>query len=84
MKKYIYPENERYQFIVLDTLNGFSIEVLVVSTGDIAGLTPQVAAQLQVSLPDLYRLQSCTRPDAEAELDRLAALNGWTLIEERK
>jgi ABC-type Fe3+ transport system permease subunit len=55
--------------------------VLVVSTGDIVGLTRQVATQLLVSLPYDYRIQSGTLEAAEAELDRLAALNGWTAIE---
>lgn len=77
MKKYIDPENDRYQYQVLETLNGYSIEVLIVSTGDIAALTPAVAAQLLVALPKPYRLQSCKLENAEKELDRLAALNGW-------
>lgn len=77
MKKYIDPENDRYQYQVLETLNGYSIEVLIVSTGDIAALTPAIAAQLLVALPKPYRLQSCKCETAEKELDRLAALNGW-------
>lgn len=62
---------------MLETLNGYSIEVLIVSTGDIVALTPAIAAQLLVALPKPYRLQSCKRETAEKELDRLAALNGW-------
>lgn len=80
MKKYIDTDNQRYQYMVLDTLNGFSIQVLVVSTGDLAALTPQVASQLNVALPDGYRLQSCTREAAEEQLRQLAALNGWSEI----
>ena len=80
MTKYIDPENQRYQFMVLDTLNGYSLQVLVVSTGDIAALTPQVASQLNVTLPENYRLQCCTRNAAEKELSRVAQLNGWTQL----
>lgn len=80
MKKYIDTDNQRYQYMVLDTLNGFSIQVLVVSTGDLAALMPQVASQLNVALPDGYRLQSCTREAAEEQLRQLAALNGWSEI----
>ena len=81
MKRYIKEGDDRYRFLVRKTLNGFSIEVLVVPTGDIVGLTRQVATQLLVSLPDDYRIQSGTLEAAEAHLDRLAAINGWTAIE---
>lgn len=77
MKRYINPEDDRYVYHIQQTFNGYSIEVLIVSTGDIAALTPSVAAQLLVALPKPYRLQSCKRENAEKELDRLAALNGW-------
>lgn len=77
MKKYINPEDDRYVYHIQHTLNGFSIEVLIAPTGDIAALVPQVAAQLQVSLPDDYRIQSCTREEAEQRLGELAAHNGW-------
>lgn len=80
MKRYIDPENQRYQYQVVATLNGYSVEVLVVPSGDLAALTPQVASQLNVMLPDGYRLQSCALPSAEKELDRLAELNGWTEV----
>jgi hypothetical protein len=81
MKKYIDPENQRYQYQVVATLNGYSVEVLVVPSGDLAALTPQVASQLNVQLPDGYRLQSCKRENAEKELERLARLNGWTEVD---
>lgn len=81
MKKYIDTDNQRYQYMVLDTINGYSLQVLVVSSGDIAALTPQVASQLNVALPDSYRLQSCTREAAEEQLRQLAQLNGWSEIE---
>lgn len=82
MKKYIDIENQRYQYQVLNTLNGYSIEVLIVPNGDIVSLTPRVASQLNVTLPENYRLQSCTREAAESELARLAELNHWTEMKE--
>ena len=81
MKRYTKPDDDRYQFMVIHTLNGFSIEVLVVSTEDLAAVTPAVAAQLHITLPQSYRLQSCAEEDAEQQLDELAALNGWVAIE---
>ena len=80
MERYIDKETDRYQFMVRETLNGYSIEVLIVPTGDIVGLTPQVAAQLQIALPKPYRIQSCAEVDAEKQLDELAALNGWLTL----
>lgn len=81
MKRYTNPDSDRYQFMVRETLNGYSIEVLVVPTGDIIGLTPQVAAQMQIALTKPYRIQSCTHEAAEQQLDELAALNGWVALE---
>lgn len=77
MKKYTDPENDRYQYMVRRTLNGYSIEVLITTSGSLAALTPQVAAQLQVALPQDYRVQSCTERAAERQLDELAKQNGW-------
>ena len=82
MKRYINPEDDRYVFHIQQTLNGYSIEVLSVSTCDIAAVTPSIAARLQVALPKLYRVQSCTREAAEQQLDELAALNGWVALNE--
>ncbi len=81
MKRYIKPNDDRYQFMVIHTLNGYSIEVLVVSTEDLAAVTPTVAAQLHIQLPKSYRLQSCAEEDAEKQLDELASLNGWVPME---
>lgn len=81
MKKYIDPEDDRYVYHIQTTLNGYSIEVLIVSTGDIAAVTPAIAAKLQVTLPNLYHVQSCTREAAEQQLDELATLNGWVALE---
>ena len=82
MKRYIDPENQRYQYQALETLNGYSIEVLIVPSGDIVALTPKVAAQLNVTLPDNYRTQSGTRTKAEEELTRLAELNRWAELKD--
>lgn len=80
MKRYINPEDDRYVYHIQQTLNGYSIEVLIVSTNDIAAVTPSIAARLQVTLPSLYRVQSCTREAAEQQLDELATLNGWVAL----
>ena len=77
MNRYIKPNDDRYQFLVVTTLNGYSIEVLVVSTEALAAITPSVAAQLHIKLPETFRLQSCANEDAEKQLDELATLNGW-------
>ena len=82
MKKYIDMENQRYQYMVLNTLNGHSVEVLVVDHGDIAALTDTVAEQLNVRLPEDYRVQCTTREDAEVVLDTVAKLNGWLMVKE--
>lgn len=81
MNRYIKPNDDRYQFLVVTTLNGYSIEVLVVSTEALAAITPSVAAQLHIKLPETFRLQSCAKEDAEKQLDELAALNEWVAIE---
>lgn len=80
MTKYIDPENQRYQYMVCETLNGYSLQVLVVTSGDKAALTPTVASQLGLVLPDPYRMQSCTRQAAVKTLRELARLNGWAEI----
>lgn len=83
MKKYIDTENQRYQFQVINTVNGFSIEVFIVSTGDLAAITPSVAETLNIKLPDGFRAAwpSNRRDEAEKELTRLAECNGWTEIQ---
>ena len=81
MDRYIKPNDDRYQYLVVTTLNGYSIDVLVVSTEALAAITPSVASQLHIKLPETFRLQSCAKEDAEKQLDELAALNGWVPIE---
>ena len=81
MKRYINPENERNQFLVRETLNGYAIQVLNTNNGVTAALTPQVAAMLQVRLPDTPLAHSCALGTAERYLDKCAALNGWVPVE---
>ena len=81
MNRYIKPNDDRYQFMVINTVNGYSIEVLVVSTEALAAITPSVAAQLHIKLPETFRLQSYAIEDAEKQLEELATLNGWVPIE---
>ena len=81
MKKYIDPENERNQFMVRETLNGYAIQALNTSNGMMVALTPQTAAMLQVRLPDVALAQSCAQSTAERYLDKIAALNGWVPVE---
>ena len=79
--KYIDPKNQRYRFYVRECLNGYAIQVLNVEAAEHIPLTPAVASQLEIDLPDTYRLQSCTREAAEDELKRLAQLNGWNDVD---
>lgn len=79
--KYIDPENQRYRFCVRECLNGFAIQVLNVEADEHIPLTPAVASQLEIDLPDTYWLQSCTREAAEKELKRLAQLNKWAEVD---
>lgn len=80
MKRYFNSELPRYVFYVRESLNGYSLQVLNTDRDENYPLTPAVAGQLLVTLPDTYRLQSCTREAAEKELDRLADLNDWTEV----
>lgn len=82
MKKYIDPNRERYRFHVRESINGYSLQVLIVTSGENVPLTPAVAAQLQLRLPENYRLQGCTRDAAEESLKELADLNSWTEVTE--
>ncbi len=79
--KYIDPNYQKYRFYVRECLNGFAIQVLNVEADEHIPLTPAVASQLEIDLPDTYRLQSCTREAAEAELEHLAQLNGWNDVD---
>lgn len=79
--KYIDPQNQKYRFYVRECLNGYAIQVLNVEADEHIPLTPAVASQLEIDLPDTYRLQSCTRDAAEDELKRLAQLNGWNDVD---
>lgn len=80
--KYIDPENQRYRFCVRECCNGYAIEVQNVEESANVPLTPAVASQLEIDLPDTYRLQSCKRENAERELKRLAQLNKWVEVDQ--
>ena len=81
MSKYLNIEDQRYRYHVRECVNGFALQVLVVSSGENVPLSPQTAASLGLQLPDAYRIQSCTREGAEEMLAQVAALNNLTLIE---
>ena len=80
--KYINPDDQRYQYQVVNTLNGCSIEVLVMTNGCLAAVTKSVAETLGINLPEDFRhaFPNGKRDEAEKELERLAAANGWVEI----
>lgn len=80
--KYIDPNNQRYRFYVRECCNGYAIQVQNVEEPGNVPLTPAVASQLEIDLPDTYRLQSCKRENAERELKRLAQLNKWVEVDQ--
>lgn len=79
--KYTDPENQRYVYCIRETLNGFGIQVLNVARDERYPLTPSLAGQCGLQLPDGFLCHCCTRENAEAELERLAQLNGLLPIE---
>ena len=81
MKTYKDTKDETRRFYVRGTLNGYSLQVLLVERDENIPLTPQLAARMTITLPDSYRLQSCTREDAEAVLEEVAKLNGWEVAD---
>ena len=81
MKKYTDPEKQRYVYYVNETLNGFAIQVLNVECDERYPLSPSIAGQNGLALPEGYRLQCCARENAEAELERIADLNGLVSVE---
>ncbi len=81
MKRYYNPENERVQYVVRETLNGYVPTMLSTSTGEMVAITPKTAAQYGLRLPDVPLAQSCARSTAERYLNQLATLNDWVAIE---
>lgn len=77
MKRYVDPEKQQYRYFVRPTLNGYSIQMLIVDRDERIPLSPQVASKMGISLPDSYRIQCCTPDEAEKVLDELADLNEW-------
>lgn len=80
MKQYFDTENDRYHYYIRPTVNGYSVQVMNTSNGETVPLVPQVAAMLQVRLPDTPLAQSCAKETAEHYLDELAELNGWFVV----
>lgn len=82
--KYIDPERERFQYTVRATVNGYAVQAHVMPTNEWAALTPDVAHQIEVQLPEDYRYAHDNQHEARAwqELDRVARLNGWVKVEE--
>lgn len=81
MKKYTDPENQRFVYYVRPTMNGFAIQVLNVARDERYPLTPAIAAQIGLNIPDGMFFHSCTKEATEASLESLAQLNGFTLVE---
>ena len=83
MRRYIDPEKQQYRFYVRATINGYSLQVLVVDRDENIPLSPQVASKMGVSLPDNYRIQCFTREEAEKVLAQTADLNEWIEVDDR-
>lgn len=81
--RYIDPENERYQYMVRQTLNGFAVQVHIMPTNEWIALSKSVAGQLEISLPEDYCMafDKDGESKARAELDRVAKLNNLSPIE---
>ncbi len=77
MKRYVNLKDDRYRFHVRECLNGFALQVLVVSTGDNVPLSEEVIGRMELSKPEGYRVQHGTREEAEAALAEMANMNGW-------
>lgn len=82
MKRYIDPEKQQFRFYVRSVLNGYALQVLIVDRDENIPLSPQVASKMGISLPDGYRIQCCTREEAEKTLDEVADLNEWIEVDQ--
>ena len=81
MKKYTDPDNQRYVYYIRETLNGYAIQVLNVARDERYPMTPSIAGQCGLQLPDGFVCHACAKATAEAELERLAKENGLVAIE---
>ena len=81
--KYFDPENERYQYTVRQTLNGFAVQVHIIPTNEWVALSESVARQLEMNLPEDYCMafDKVREHQAWEELDRVAKLNNLLPIE---
>ncbi len=80
MTKYYDERQPRYRFYVRETMNGYALQILVVDRDENIPMSPAAASAAGIALPDSYRMQCCTRDEAEKELARVADLNGLTMI----
>ena len=81
--KYIDSENPRFTYYIRETLNGFAIQVLNVERDERFPLTPAIAHQNGLTLPEDFRCNCSANEKAELEgiLQRLADINGLIEIE---
>lgn len=81
--KYIDTENPRFTYYIRETLNGFAIQVLNVARDERFPLTPAIAQQNGLTLPEDFRCNCSANEKTELEghLKRLADTNGLIEIE---
>lgn len=79
--KYYNPENERVQYVVRETLNGFAIQVLNADRDERYPLTPAIAYKIGLTLPEDFRCDASDETEVVAQLERLAKANGLIEIE---
>lgn len=81
--KYIDPKDQHYRYHISETLNGFAIQVMNVRQDARVPLTPAVATELGLALPDGFRYHCGTGGKAklESQLEKLAGLNGLVPLE---
>lgn len=81
--KYIDTENPRFTYYIRETLNGFAIQVLNVARDERFPLTPAIAHQNGLTLPEGFRCNCSANEKTELEghLKRLADTNGLIEIE---
>lgn len=81
--KYIDQENPRFTYYIRETLNGFAIQVLNVERDERFPLTPAIAHQNGLTLPDGFRCHcsASEKDELVAHLKSLAETNGMIEIE---
>ncbi len=76
--RYTDPENQRYVYYIRETLNGFAIQMLNVERDERFPLTPAIANQNGLTLPDGFRCHcsASEKDELVAHLKSLAETNG--------